>query len=148
MNWGDELLGEKITPDGGWVVQDAQTGEWLLCPPSSEGFYLHFSVHQSVPDGAVSLRTYSGHTCIPVFPKKRWAGKTDAELWAAVFPDEVHTIYRQRASDCEFQIYIDETGSMHIKSDRLMAPIYNSAALILALQNAQVLAKWAQGESK
>lgn len=159
MNWNDELCGVKVTPDGGWVVQDTQTGEWLLCPPSSEGFYLHFSVHQSVPGGAVSLRTYSGHTCTPIFPPRNFAGKFDFELCNEVWPERQDYMVTLAAGEdwrVGFEPADTTPGRISVAAGRIdrcrcgyndcdpqldWEPIPDLPALILALQNAQVLAR-------
>lgn len=116
LAWGDELCGQVVTPEswatmpdgscpekwgGGLVVNKG--GHWLSASrrnrplPYDKKFPWHL---YGIPDGimhrkdeypgdyaATINRPEWGFAYMPIFPPRGWAGKTDAELWEAVFGD-------------------------------------------------------------
>lgn len=79
MNWTDILCGEQVDPrhwEGG-IIADSE-GRWhevLDIGHSDQLFSIGWG--KGIP--------WEGTT--PIFPRRSWAGKTDVELWEAVFGD-------------------------------------------------------------
>lgn len=145
LNWGDELCGKVITPEGNWIVVNTKTGEWIQCPPTSEGFYQGFNVYQDVKWGTFGLQTYGGDRLRPIYPPRNWAGKTEAELWEAMRDGhDVMDVYPGTA------VYVKRDGYGCMEPDIPYTMIGNGGectyeTLILALQNALVLSKRLKG---
>jgi hypothetical protein len=142
LAWGDTLCGVKITPEA-WDmgVIEFKDGAWAYGPAYAD-------LQRLYVNGMHELMTKLRHAYTPIFPPKGWAGKTDAELWHAVFgapPAKIGAIgfypdRYKRAALLEIQCQpaywsqFHDPGSIGIDTDE--AP-----ALILELQNAQVLAR-------
>lgn len=153
MNWGDELCGVVVTPQmcfesGGWIVQHGN-GRWVMHQKLKKGdhFYLEYGEEITWESACMESRSvsYGSYGKLsetrPIFPPRGWAGRTDAELWYALGdlnPDE------ERMVVCGIGeiVTIDELAQIRIDGPASYdgAPIDDPAALILALQNAQVLA--------
>lgn len=136
MNWGDELCGVKVTPESwaGGVIEHRRKGtpKWKICPPQK-------------------IQTW--HSESPIFPPKNWAGKTDAELFHELGFSSVQEDGFGRGIDlcepvirCGKEVALGLTGNIHLleceeyEGDQLQAgPQLDD--MILALQNAQVLAR-------
>lgn len=159
LQWGDVLCGVEVTPES-WVggVVSAE-GHWL------RNVAVALAV-QGVPtssllmttSGPVSARYPTGwenHTApfpAPIFPPLGWAGRTEADLWITIvgldwesgwnLGQNVHHIGYLRG-------YNDATGRLNGDPYLCNRPVIKHGwtrdlvelpALILALQNAQVLA--------
>lgn len=97
LAWGDTLCGVEVTPDAwiggvighdvlGWGILrvDNQHDHHFTGLPEGPALYYH--------DARDNMRRYFGGVNEkPIMPPRGFAGRTDAELWAAVFgPDDPH----------------------------------------------------------
>lgn len=141
MNWGDLLCGVPVTPEswGKGVVGFINGNSWVILDAlGGEG-----------PVGAGRVFCYGGEwdyqwNFRPIFPPRGWAGKTNAELWREVFGPGNGCILGVAPSNIE----IHSDGRIR----RCWHGNYNfeipdPAALILALQNAQVLQRRLQAHN-
>jgi hypothetical protein len=145
MNWHDTLCGAKITPEA-WV------GGIVTGTPGMSWLRNTWATVTQLGDRSIQNRLSTDierHLCPnwvrPIFPPRGWAGKTDAELWQAVFGDGSYPpkygygVLQPHAANvvlCHFdgtQITQAQTTPDGIKAR-------DFADAILALQNAQVLA--------
>ncbi len=136
MDWNDTLCGEKITPES-WVggVVDSCLG-W-------------FRVREV--DGIKNpafKRCYGEweYECTPIFPPRGWAGKSDAELWDAIYRDGAcHIEVSNPFYVCVHFVGCTPRGLISLTAYDLQSCSHNmigteTARLhILALQNALVL---------
>lgn len=130
MNWGDTLCGVKVTPEAWYrpgiadngIVADILGGWWGLSKVWGKW-----------------LQDNSNYR--PIFPPRGWAGKTDAELWAAVVGSETFTMYLGEAGRYSIFVRPDMTLTGHehpMKSTEL-------PALALHINNVITLARRLQG---
>lgn len=159
MNWNDELCGVKVTPEswaGGvvhWAGDDKIREGWAIA-----GSHV-FPANTTHPHAFLAIGgwNYRCDLLTPIFPPRGWAGKTDAELWAAVATRNGRYLYSTSIpvdGEPPFYLRMDtypgaklellsngiwrcypETGGFD-DMDIAKIPDY-----ILALQNAQVLAR-------
>ena len=145
MNWGDELCGVVVTPQmcfesGGWIVQHGN-GRWVMHQKLKKGdhFYLEYGEEITWESACMESRSvsYGSYGKLsetrPIFPPTGFAGKTDAELWEAVFGE----------GDCHFGWHYIIGPDAVIYGSAGTAGRYkvtDPAAVLLELQNAQVLA--------
>lgn len=165
MNWGDELCGVVVTPQmcfesGGWIVQHGN-GRWVMHQKLTKGdhFYLEYGDEIRWESACMESRSVSYGSygkvsdCRPIFPPAGFAGKEEFELFEAVLTDGIWD--KLLFEDEKWEIYINFDGKVSLKAGRPQMESYGSyrgdyavieeeeidpAALILALQNAQVLA--------
>lgn len=147
MNWGDELCGVRVTPEswsGGIVLwnesaQHLNKGKWHILTPDARTLttcYLGMNWHSA------DLAKWQ----TPVFPPRGFAGKTDAELWGAVFGEgcALHDCVWAEYSLGNMWAWLGlDVGCGRDTADscafNLLGPS-QYAEIILALHNAQVLA--------
>lgn len=149
MNWHDKIAGTEVLPEdweGGIVEVD---GRWFEVQDVG-----HADRLLSIGWGE-SVRWAD---CRPVFPKKAWAGKTDAELWREVFGASGFAVLLRYDWDWGGrqhyrEVRVNQSGGIMEMAPGDMGAEYGSlntfswldadnlARVILALQNAQVLAK-------
>lgn len=161
MQWGDELCGVKVTPEawthdgsGGWLgggiieficpAWGSQVGAWEAVENGIAGYCrLYNSGDHLPPDFYDKLR----RNYRPIFPPRGWAGKTDEELWAAVFgpSNPAPEVEPDFAGIDTLIVWFD--GEWVDTADNGQRSAQEIPALILALQNAQVLADRLRGES-
>lgn len=140
MNWNDELCGVKVTPES-WAGGVVAAG-----PPWGDGSCWRIAVERE--------NWWGDHQ--PIFPPRGWASKTDTELWAALAKTYCGIIGDEWWINGDGWIVrvgpgwgvSIEAGSpyedeMCGETELDIAPcaLTNPSALILALQNAQVLAR-------
>lgn len=137
MKWGDTLCGVEVTPeswnDGG--VAESAGGDWYAFPRCGAGAP-YFTVDRVLASA-------------PIFPPASFAGKTDAELWAAVFGtasylpimgDRAQVVFTADGQHrVDFLTGTDEFGNP--RDCVVTFALVEVPALTLALQNAQVLAQ-------
>ena len=152
MNWNDELCGVKVAPEswnGGvmeWAGDDRFPPEWVIAghhytAAAGGASYAYLSIDGEKWNLRVDKLT-------PIFPPRGWAGKSDAELWREVVGEGpylievdpphfvgVHCLHHTPPGLISLTSYAMQTCSHN------MLGAYTVAALILALQNAQVLAR-------
>ncbi len=154
LAWGDTLCGKEVTPKAwkGGVVRHTGNGAWYRTEQAAEvDDHAHmvwslWLLPQPWEDQHGMPRTTRETLCFPIFPPHGWAGKTDAELAKEVFerpqyspiPGLLVTLYKGGAIGVGFSLDCNEIGEptgIDVNYDMEQVP-----ALILALQNAQVLA--------
>lgn len=144
LKWGDTLCGKVITP-GDWpggIVEAIKGGDWyawndddalpLELKPEYRGWGNDImdceypQDYQPVTaDEAAAYHAYYR----PVYPPRGWAGKSEAELWAAMVGEGVAVLSAGVWMHSADRIILDRRA---YAGDEL-------PALILALGNAQVL---------
>lgn len=164
MNWGDELCGVQVTPEswaGGGVMVERESGRYVTW----SGAALRHPVDADPSEVYATYRFWDTDirdNCDPVFPPARFAGRKDQEIWAAVWGSQMFPCapvnigvggHRLDNSDC-WQVGLTREGKILVSAG-LIDPGHSDhgcgctiewqtlddpAALILALQNAQVLA--------
>jgi hypothetical protein len=149
MNWNDELCGVKVTPEAwlGGIVE--YKGRWYS-PRSIDTDFDDWDLYYSETK---RLRHVKIEQTTPIFPPAGWAGKSDAELWDAVFGISLPCIadglgmYAPQKWGCdEWHVNVGEDGTVWCycrDSTEIEEPemLKRPDLLILALTNAQVLAR-------
>lgn len=169
MNWGDELCGVKVTPES-WAGPEGQLscspylrgimevvkmntgpedrfsqehiGRWSIF--TSGAPYLGWGSHTTFFNGRQNVIAHTK----PIFPPAGFAGRTDAELWRE-FVSEVWRVWESSdapgsGKKARGMVAVNSTGAIflqHLCCVCSPAPVEDMPALILALSNAQVLAK-------
>lgn len=157
LAWGDLLCGVPVTPEAWWngygreqtngLVEHTGNQRWYQIEqairfnnPHDDGCYWSMHLmplpgeHEGMPH--VCREEFSR----PIFPPTGFAGKTDAELWEAVYGDGSNPLHDgdfacvTLHSNSRFSI-VGDCGDCVDRAHPDELP-----ALILALQNAQVLA--------
>jgi len=168
VNWGDELCGIEVTPEswthamygqqfqfvGAWqggaileFVHPSAPGAWEAVENGIAGYCRLYNSGDSLPPEFYNKlrRNYR-----PIFPPRGWAGKTDAELWAAVFKDRAAELLGDWGKDGGPMVCVLRVGIIRVYAAEDQGAhavtVDDPAALILALQNAQVLAQRLRGD--
>ena len=127
MNWGDELCGVKVTPESWAGGITSVQGEWLVPEWVGEP---DCCSHPGCGNAAMP--------CDPIFPPRGWAGKSDAELLRELGESRNISPYMKTGDD----VWVEANGTISACCSVYgWYRVADPAALILALQNAQVLAR-------
>lgn len=137
MRWGDILCGLEVTPES-WdmgVVEFVNGGSWE-CGPS------YADLQKLYKGGLRELCCKLARSCRPIFPPRGWGGLSDDELWEAATGFKLGHWYM---GDHPAQVRFIRTDhpwvSINPKTEEEgCCDCRYLPALILALQNAQVLA--------
>ena len=162
LNWNDELLGVKITPEnwvGGLIEFDGKWGDAADIVHDGEPTWDTYDFIQ-YPE---LRRRWQIENTLPIFPPRGWANRTDAELMNAVtgHPERgsststfMPVILEDHGDDANgksrhcFWAAIEQSGNVFLhldgKGGQYVATV--TPALTLALQNAQVLARRLKGD--
>ena len=146
LAWGDMLCGVEVTPES-WVggVVDLGDGTWHI----ATGVKTTYAGITLSNPGILTADAVVSYASRPIFPPSGFGGKSDAELFRAVFGQDT-TCMTADPDDRAYDIWtleIDYRGQMALSAgipdaDGACVPTYdldNPAALQQAIGNALVL---------